>query len=125
MAELALATATAELPAYPCPKSPRRFTQPQLLTCLVSGPGLDGMGPTAASAHHTARTGKARKGYVKPFLVALCGSLLPVGLVAGRRCRERLRVKSFVPPVVHRRDGTVGGKCRPRVADLPKASGKR
>ena len=34
-AELALAVAADELPAYSCPKSPRRFTQPQLLACLV------------------------------------------------------------------------------------------
>jgi hypothetical protein len=34
-AELALAVAGDELPAYSCPKSPRRFTQPQLLACLV------------------------------------------------------------------------------------------
>ena len=34
-AELALAVAGDELPAYSCPKSPRRFTQLQLLACLV------------------------------------------------------------------------------------------
>src|SRR5262245_54210836 len=34
-AALALAVAADELPPYSCPKSPRRFTQPQLLACLV------------------------------------------------------------------------------------------
>lgn len=230
VAELAVAVAAAELPPYSCPKSPRRFTQPPLLACLVlrayqkqtyrgvadllaasddprRAPGLSrvpdystlqrfadravtpglvdrllgrlvervgpavgdaamdstGMEPTAARAHYTARTGKARRGYVKRSLVVLCGSLLPVGLVVSRgpcndqreagerldrmgrkarpkrlfadkgydaewvhqRCRERLRVRSFIPPVVHRRDGTVGGKYRSRMVDLPKAYGKR
>ncbi|MDW8224100.1 MAG: transposase [Gemmatales bacterium] len=35
MAELALAVAGDELPAYWRPKSPRRLTQPQLFACLV------------------------------------------------------------------------------------------
>jgi Transposase DDE domain len=35
VAELALAAGRAELPDYSCPKSPRKFTQPQLLACLV------------------------------------------------------------------------------------------
>ena len=230
VAELALATATPELPAYSCPKSPRRFTQPQLLACLVLraylgqtyrgiadllaasddlrrvlglarvpdhstlqrfadravtpdpvdrllgrlvrrvGPvvgdaAMDstGMEPTAASAHHTARSGKVREGCVKPSLVVLRGSLLPVGLVVGRgpcddkrgaaevldraarkvrprrlfadkgydaewvheHCRDRLRVESFIPPVIHRRDGSVGGRHRSRMAKPPKAYGKR
>jgi hypothetical protein len=35
VAEFALAAAQAELPPYSCPKSPKKFTQPQLLACLV------------------------------------------------------------------------------------------
>lgn len=34
-AELAIAVTADEVPAYSYPKSPRRFTQPQLLACLV------------------------------------------------------------------------------------------
>ncbi|MBX9625784.1 MAG: transposase [Gemmataceae bacterium] len=229
VAELALETAAGELPADSCPKSPRRFTQPQLLACLVIrayqkqtyrgvadllaasdelrgalglarvpdystlqrsadravtpdlvdrllgrlvervGPAVGdaamdatGMEPTAASAHYPARSGKARKGYVKLSLVALCGSLLPVGLVVSRgpcndkreaaellgraarkakprrlfadegydaewvhqKCR-RLGIRSYIPPVVHRRDGTVGGMYRSRMTVLPAGYGKR
>lgn len=124
--------------------------------------GSTGMEPMAASAHYTARSGKARKGYVKLSLVVLCGSLLPVGLVVSRgpcndkreagelldraarkanprrlfadkgydaewvhhKCR-RLGIRSFIPPVVHCRDGAVGGMYRSRMTVLPKGYGKR
>ncbi|RYE83156.1 MAG: hypothetical protein EOO75_19695 [Myxococcales bacterium] len=35
IARLAVEAASRELPDYSCPKSPRRYTQPQLLACLV------------------------------------------------------------------------------------------
>ena len=35
VARVALRAATQALPTYSCPKSPHRFTQPQLLACLV------------------------------------------------------------------------------------------
>lgn len=229
-AELALAVAADELPAYSCPKSPRRFTQPQLLACLVLrayakqtyrgvadllgasddlrrvlgltrvpdystlqrfadrvvtpavldrvlgrlvervGPVIEevamdstGMEPSNASAYYTARRGTRHKGYVKLSLVIVCGCLLPLALVVSRGprhdtceaeevmrrasgkgrperlyadkgydaervhrfCFEVWRVRSYIPPVVRRRDGKVGGRYRSRMRRKPKGYGKR
>jgi hypothetical protein len=229
-AELALAVAADELPAYSCPKSPRRFTQPQLLACLVLrayqkqtyrgiadllaasdglrravgltrvpdystlqrfadrtvtpdlidrvlgrlvervGPVIEdvamdatGMEPSNASAYYTARRGTRHKGYVKLSLVVLCGCLLPLALVVSRGPRhdtseaadllgrasgkarprrlfadkgydaERVhefcwrvwKVRSYIPAVVKRKDGGIGGHFRSRMGTVPKAYGKR
>jgi len=229
-AELALAVAADELPAYSCPKSPRRFTQPQLLACLVLrayqkqtyrgvvdllaasddlrralglgrvpdystlqrfadravtpdlidrvlgrmvervGPAVDdvamdatGMEPSNASAYYTARRGTRHRGYVKLSLVVICGCLLPLGLVVSRGPRrdtceaaelldrasgkarpkrlfadkgydaERVhefcyrvwKVRSYIPAVVKRADGVIGGHFRSRMAAVPKAYGRR
>lgn len=230
IAELARIVAADELPAYSCPKSPRRFTQPQLLACLILrahlkqtyrgiadllatsdelrrvlgldrvpdystlqrfadravtadlidrilgqlvarvDPPLDevamdatGMEPSDASLHYRTRSGQKRKGYVKLSLVILCGCLLPLGLVisrgpgadaaeaeellerASRRgrpkrlyadrgydtervhefCFERWKVRSYVPPIVRRKDGQIGGRYRSRMGRRPKGYGKR
>jgi hypothetical protein len=214
VAERALQLAADELPPYACPKSPHKFTQPQLLACLVLkahtkqtyratqdllaasgelrhalglrrvpdhsalqafagrlatpalidrllgrllepvGPPVEnaamdatGMEPSTASAHYRTRAGKPRKAYVKVSVVVLCGCLLPAFVVISRgptndkadaaelleRARAKVKpkrlladagydaegvhefcygtwkVRSYPPPVVHRRDGTVGG----------------
>jgi len=229
-AELALAVAADELPAYSCPKSPRRFTRPQLLACLVLrayqkqtyrgvvdllaasddlrralglgrvpdystlqrfadrtvtpdlidrvlgrlvervGPAIGdvamdatGMEPSNASAYYTARRGTRHKGYVKLSLVVICGCLLPLGLVvsrgprhdtseaaelldkASRKARpkrlfadkgydaERVhefcyrvwKVRSYIPAVVKRPDGAIGGRFRSRMRTVPRAYGRR
>jgi hypothetical protein len=229
-AELALAVAAAEVPAYSCPKSPRRFTQPQLLACLVlkahlkqtyrgitdllaaaddlrralgltrvpdystlqrfadrvvtpglvdrllgrlverAGPAVEevamdatGMEPSNASAYYTARRGTRHKGYVKLSLVIVCGCLLPLALVVSRGprhdtceaeevmgrasekarpkrlyadagydaervhrfCFEVWKVRSYAPPVMRRKDGTLGGRYRSRMGRKPKGYGKR
>lgn len=40
-------------------------------------------------------------------------------------CREHWNVKSFIPPSVHRKDGSVGGHYRSQMVDLPKSYGRR
>jgi Transposase DDE domain/Transposase domain (DUF772) len=230
VAELAVAVSADELPTYSCPKSPRRFTQPQLLACLVLkayqkqtyrgiadllaasddlrrvlgltrvpdystlqrfadravtpdlvdrllgrliervGPAIDevamdstGMEPSDASAYYTARRGTRHKGYVKLSLVVICGCLLPLGLVVSRGprhdtceaeevmrrasakgrpkrlyadkgydaervhrfCFETWKVRSYIPPVIKRKDGGIGGKYRSRMRRKPKGYGKR
>lgn len=41
-------------------------------------------------------------------------------------CRDQHGIRSWIPPVIHRRDGTVGGRWRQRMAQgLPKRYGKR
>lgn len=40
-------------------------------------------------------------------------------------CREHWNVESFIPPSVTRKDGTIGGVCRPKMAELPKTYGRR
>lgn len=40
-------------------------------------------------------------------------------------CREHWNVESFIPPSVTRKDGTIGGVYRPKMAELPKSYGKR
>ena len=230
VAELALAVAADELPAYSHPKSPRRFTQPQLLACLVlrayqkqtyrgvadllaasdalrralglarvpdystlqrfadravTPDGIDrllgrlvervgpavadvamdatGMEPSNASAYYTARRGTRHKGYVKVSLVVVCGCLLPLAVVVSRGprhdtseaaellaraaakarpkrlfadkgydaervhefCYDRWKVRSYIPAVVRRRDGRIGGKYRSRMGRVPKAYGRR
>lgn len=229
-AALALAVAADELPLYSCPKSPRRFTQPQLLACLVLraylkqtyrgiadllaaaddlrrvlglarvpdystlqrfadravtphvidrvlgrlvqrvGPAIQdvamdatGMEPSHASAYYTARRGTRHKRYVKLSLVVICGCLLPLGLVVSRGprrdtceaqdllnrarakaqpqrlfadkgydaesihafCYQVWKVHSYIPAVVRRKDGGLGGHYRSQMATVPKAYGQR
>lgn len=229
-AELALAVAGDELPAYSCAKSPRRFTQPQLLACLVPrahlkqtyrgvadllaasdelrrvlgltrvpdystlqrfadravtpdridrvlgrlvervGPVIDevamdstGMEPSSASAYYTARRGTRHRGYVKLSVVIVCGCLLPLALVVSRGprhdtceaeevmgkargkarpkrlyadagydaervhrfCFEVWKVRSYIPPVIKRRDGGIGGTYRSRMRRKPRGYGRR
>ena len=109
-----------------------------------------GMEGSTASVHFQQRKGGTRKRYIKLSISILCGSLLPLSLIASWGpcndkceakdiitqafavhrpktlltdagydaewvhvlCREKWSVKSFIPPVVHRADGTVGGKYR-------------
>lgn len=230
VAELALRLAADELPPYSCPKSPHKFTQPQLLACLVlkahtrqtyrgtqdllaasselrqalglrqvpdhstlqafagrlatpdlvdrllgrllgrTDPPVEnaamdatGMESSTASAYYRTRAGKARKAYVKVSVVVLCGCLLPAGLVIGRGpandkadaaellgrarakvrpkrlladagydaewvhefCYDEWKVRSYIPPVVHRRGGPVRGRYRARMRKLPKVYGQR
>jgi hypothetical protein len=40
-------------------------------------------------------------------------------------CREDWGVKSLIPPVIHRNDGTAGGRWRTLMTDLPKRYGRR
>jgi hypothetical protein len=229
-ASLALQVAAGALPPYSHPKSPRKYTQPQLLACLLLkahlkqsyrgiadllaaadglrdalglarvpdhstlqdfaaravspeavdrllaallervGPAFDGaaidstgMEPSGASAHYQARSGRVRKRYVKLSVAVLCGSLLPLGLVVSRGpcndkrearellerasrkgrpkrlladkgydaewvhefCHDRWCVASYIPAVIHRKDGTAGGRWRSRMVTMPKLYGQR
>lgn len=230
VARLALDVAAATLPLYSHPKSPRKFTQPQLLACLVlraywklTFRGLEdllatsgeirrvlgltqvpdhstlqkfeerkvtpelvdaavaqlleiaqpdtrtaamdssGLEPTNRSSYYQTRSGKTRKHYVKLSVIVLCGSLLPCSLVVSRGpcndksearkllssaaerirpkrlladagydaewvhqfCYETWKVKSYIPPAVHRADGQVNGKWRSKMLKLPKLYGIR
>lgn len=40
-------------------------------------------------------------------------------------CREHWNVESFIPPSVHRKDGSVGGHYRSQMVNLPKSYGRR
>ena len=40
-------------------------------------------------------------------------------------CREHWNVESFIPPSVTRKDGTVGGRYRSQMTELPKSYGRR
>lgn len=40
-------------------------------------------------------------------------------------CYETWKVRSYIPPVTHRRDGTLGGRYRSRMRKLPKVYGQR
>jgi hypothetical protein len=218
VARLSLRLSRRFMPAYSHPKSPHRFTQPQLMTCLIlraylkatyrgiveqleasaelrrtlgleevpnystlkkfsdrsavaeitdailaelahllgedtAAVAMDstGLATTSASAYFQSRRGQERQQYVKLSLMVVCGSLIPVGLVtdwgprndkveagallaksaaaiqpralfadAGydadwvhRFCREQWGVASWIPPVKHRLDGSVGGTYRP------------
>lgn len=229
-AELALAVAADDLPANSCPKSPRRFTQPQLLARLVLrayrkqtcrgvadllavsgdlrrplglsrvpdhstlqrfadravtpdsvdrvlgqlvervGPAIEdvamdaaGMGPSNASAYYPARRGTRHKGCVKLSPVVVCGCLRPLALAVRRGprhdtseaadvlaraaakgrpkrlsadkgcdaervhefCYQRWEVRRYIPAVVKRKDGGIGGRYRSRMGTVPKAYGKR
>lgn len=217
VAKLSLRLARKYLQPYSCPKSPHKFTQPQLMACLIvraymkttyrgvielletsdklretlgftelpnystlkyfadrSGIpevveamtadlakhfGRDeetvavdatGLETTSASAYFQMRRGGRRKKYVKLSLCILCGSMLPAGMVVGwgpsndkidaralldksravvqpktlladagydaewvhQYCRDDWKVKSFIPPAVHRADGGANGKYR-------------
>lgn len=230
VAKLALEVASVTLPLYSHPKSPRKFTQPQLLACLVlrgywklTFRGLEdlltisgelrevlgltqvpdhstlqkfeerkvtpelidtavakllqivqpdtrtaamdssGLEPTTRSSYYQTRSGKTWKRYVKLSVMNLCGSLLPCSLVVSRGpcndksearkllssaserirpkrlladagydaewvhqfCYETWKVRSYIPPAVHRADGQVNGKWRSKMLKLPKFYGTR
>ncbi len=40
-------------------------------------------------------------------------------------CREHWNVESFIPPSVHRKDGSVGGHYRSQMVEMPKSYGRR
>jgi len=224
VAKLALEVGKKHLPDYSHPKSPKTYTQPQLLACLVlkaylkttyrgvvdilaasdkiakalelkeipdhstlnyfadridldvflplvfadlAGRVADedgnetvavdstGMESTSASVHFQRRKGGTNKHYIKLSICILCGSLLPLSLVTSRGpcndkreakavitqafavhcphslladagydaewvhvlCRDEWGVKSFIPPVIHRKDGTVGGHYRSQMTE--------
>jgi hypothetical protein len=230
VARLALAVAAEELPPYSHPKSPHKYTQPQLLACLVirafmkltyrqttelleeseglrqalglksvprhttleefasrvPGPELldrllaivlkrdgrrvveiagdsTGLSATGASAHYVARSGKAGGHYLKLSLIVACTILLPVAMVLSRGpsndlveandllwrasgrclpatayfdsgydaewlhefCRDGMGCRSFIPPVIRTKDGSVRTKHRARCVNLPKSYGRR
>jgi hypothetical protein len=204
IAPLSLSVAEAALPCYSHPKSPRTFTQAQLMACLVlraatdehvaallaelltrvgaaglasggasGGPvevALDptGLETTSASAHYRARSGRGRTRYVKASVAVVCGALVCCGLVmdwgpnnderqavaliaraeaAARaatlpvtrvladagydaewvqaRIREGWGVGTAIRPVVHRKDGTVGGRYRSQMQPAPPGYGRR
>jgi hypothetical protein len=217
VAKLSLCLARKFMPSYSHPKSPHKFTQPQLMACLIlraylketyrgvvdqldaskelretlglqrlpdystlkrfadrsavaeitdailadlaKSLGADapavamdstGLETTSASAYFCTRSGRKRKQYVKLSVAVLCGSLIPAGLVTdwGPRndkaeaavlmqktsaavtppalfadagydaewvhefCRDRWGVASWIPPVKHRADGSLGGHHR-------------
>jgi len=224
VAKLALKLGKKSLADYSHPKSPKTYTQPQLLACLVlktylkttyrgvvelielSPPLVEalelkeipdystlkyfadridldtflptvfaalagqnqedndtetvaidstGMESTAASVHFQQRKGGTRKRYIKLSVAILCSSLMPLSLVADwgpcndkrearavitqafeilcpddlladagydaewvhELCRNKWGVKSFIPPAVHRADGTAGGKYRSQMTE--------
>lgn len=217
VAALSMRTARKYLQPFSHAKSPHKFTQPQLMTCLVLRAYLKttyrgvveiletsealreklgltqiphystlkyfadragtleivdamiaeiatafvsddevvamdatGLETTSASAYFEMRRGGRRKKYVKLSLCVLCSSMMPVGIVVGwgpcndksdaaalldksravveprtlladagydaewvhKYCREQWGTRSFIPPAVHRKDGTVNGKYR-------------
>lgn len=233
IARVAMRSGREVLPAYSHPKSPQKFTQAQLLACLVlraylkstyrgvveilevSPPlrralhltnevphystlkyfadrlGEDpqvfnrlladvvrlaggtsgqegamdstGLETTSASAYYQARSGKSKFHYVKCSVLVLCGSLLAFGLVVGwgpnndkcqvrdliavgqqhpplkalyadagydaeyvhQLCRDDWGTPSYIPLVWRRADGTVGGRWRAEMTELPKSYGRR
>lgn len=232
IARLALRSGSSVLPSYSHPKSPQKFTQGQLLACLVlraylkstyrgvveilevSPPlrralclkdevphystlkyfadrlsdeqifnrlladvvrqaggttgkeaAMDstGLETTSASAYYRARSGKQKFHYVKCSVLVLCGSLMAFGLVVGwgpnndkcqvrellavgqqhpppnalyadagydaeyvhQLCRDDWGTPSFIPLVWRRADGTVGGRWRAEMTELPKSYGRR
>jgi hypothetical protein len=217
VASLSMRLAGKYMQAYSCAKSPHKFTQAQLMTCLIlraylkstyrgiieildtsdklrqtlgltalphystlkyfaDRPGTleivdamltevakqfvreeeqvaidsTGLQTTTASSYFQTRSGRRQKKYVKLSVGVLCGSMIPAGLVVGwgpcndksdalqllcktsaavrpaavyadagydaewvhRFCRDLWGTKSFIPPAVHRKDGTVNGKYR-------------
>jgi len=217
VASLSLRLAGKYMQPYSCAKSPHKFTQAQLMTCLIlraylkstyrgvidvlgaseklqqtlglkqlphystlkyfaDRPGTleiidamltevakqfvreeeqvaidsTGLETTSASSYFQTRSGRQQKKYVKLSVGVLCGSMIPAGLVIGwgpcndksdafellcktsaavrpmvmyadagydaewvhRFCRDLWGAKSFIPPAVHRKDGTVNGKYR-------------
>ena len=230
VALLAHAVAAEELPLYSHPKSPRKYTQPQLMACLVlrafmklsyrqatdllecakdlrdalglkstprhttleefasrvAAPALldrllavvlrmdgrpveeiagdsTGLSATGASAHYIARSGKNGGHYLKLSLIVACTMLLPVTMTLSRGpsndlveandllwrtagrcnpvaayfdsgydaewmhtfCRDGMGCRSFIPPVVRTKDGTVRTPHRARCQRLPRAYGRR
>jgi hypothetical protein len=217
VASLSMRLAGKYMQPYSCAKSPHKFTQAQLMTCLIlraylkttyrgiieildaseklrqtlglkdlphystlkyfaDRPGTlgiidamltevakqfvneeeqvaidsTGLETTSASSYFQTRSGRRRKKYVKLSVGVLCGSMMPAGLVVGwgpcndksdalellcktsavvrpaavyadagydaewvhRFCRDLWGSKSFIPPAVHCKDGTVNGKYR-------------
>ena len=217
VASLSMRLASKYMQPYSCAKSPHKFTQAQLMTCLIlraylkstyrgiieiletsdklqktlgltalphystlkyfaDRPGTleivdamltevaqqfageeeqvaidsTGLETTSASSYFLTRSGRRQKKYVKLSVGVLCGSMIPAGLVVGwgpcndksdalqllcktsaavrpaivyadagydaewvhRFCRDLWGTKSFIPPAVHRKDGTVNGKYR-------------
>lgn len=230
VASLSMIVCRRHLAAYSHPMSPKRFTQSQLMTCLVlraylkttyrgvieilevsrelrqrigleylpnystlkkfadrvASPELinallgqilelvdkpmpevaidaTGMESSTASAHFQTRSGRKRHQYVKLSLAVTCTTILAVALVVSwgptndktqarelltktaekvrpqwlladagydaewvhQTCRMDWGVKTLIPPVQHRDDGTVGGFWRSRMTDLPPRYGKR
>ena len=223
VAQLSMRLAAKYMQPYSCSKSPHKFTQAQLMTCLILRAYLKstyrgvievldasdalretlglrelphystlkyfadragtleivdamlkevaqrfasaeervavdstGLATTAASSYFQTRSGRRQKKYVKLSVGILCGSLIPAGLVVGwgpcndksdaldllcktaavvrpvaiyadagydaewvhRFCRDVWGTKSFIPPAVHRKDGTVNGKYRSQMTPL-------
>jgi hypothetical protein len=223
VASLSMRLAAKYMQPYSCAKSPHKFTQSQLMTCLIlraylkstyrgiveildaseklrhtlgltelphystlkyfaDRPGtlaiidamltevakqfvgeeeqvaIDsrGLETTAASSYFQTRSGRRQKKYVKLSVGVLCGSMIPAGLVVGwgpcndksdalellcktsaavrplavyadagydaewvhRFCRDLWGTKSFIPPAVHCKDGTVNGKYRSQMTPM-------
>lgn len=67
--KLALRLGKRHLADFSHPKSPRKFTQPQLFACL------------SASAHFVSRAGRKRTKFVKLMIGFLCSAVCPCALV--------------------------------------------
>ena len=223
VARLSMQLAAKFMRDYSCEQAPKRYTQPQLMTCLILKANLKttyrgvieiidasdklrqtigfagrlpnystlkyfadrsqvaeiadamlveivqrfapqeeevaidstGLETTSASVHYRARSGVKRKQFLKVSVCVLCGSLLPAGMVmswgpSNDKCealeligksslaiqpqrlfadagydadwihvlsREVWNAESWIPPVVHRADGTLGGDYRPLMTE--------